>query len=895
MPENDTGKTANSTPASPEDAPKLDRRAAIAQARAIRREAAAKAGSNKERAAEAANSILEQAAPEPPRQPMHKQTAPVPVSNSTGRFGWLDEMRKPAVARANADEIVEQLIAEAEERASRPKSAAVTEPEVARKALVDQIVAESTPEVSDADTIVAQVLAETARSQSVQLEQLSYRRARPDISRAVSTLDDVRVEKKPAPVQVENVMQIGAPFAGIARPQPVVHGAAPAEPVMPPRQPIPPKAVHADVPVQVTETDAPDASAQEDNSPAEPVIPVVENEIAAEEAVAALVEEIAAEVEESAAPAEDEISDETEESAAPAEDEISDETDESAAAAEDEISAETEESAAPAEDENSAETKESAAPAEDEISAETEESAAAAEDEISAETEESAAAAEDEIPAPAPRYRRYNDSAAPDNTGAAEDYRQATRDARGYVKKLSRKTERAWSKEASSHRAAETEHRTEKRAAVWNIAACLLLLFGTAAGMILLERPTISAEENRMLATMPAFTPEGWLDGSYTNGVSEYYNDTVPYRSVFKSWTQKLRTLLGIQGLVIHGSVAAPAAAPEETTAETTVTTLQTEPGIEVTTTRATTAVTEDAPEEEPVQGAEMSGGILISNKRGIMLFGGWESMGENYANILNRFQADLPDVKMYNMVIPTNCSFYTPPEYQNLITSEKANIDYINNHLEGVIPVDAYSALEKHKDEPIFMRTDHHWSSLGSFYAAEKFSAAARVPFAPMSDYDRHAKEGYVGTLYTFSNDIILKNNPEEFFWYVPHAQFKTTYYNRSYGNPHEGSLFMDIENTMPVSWYMVYIAGDDHIVHVETETKNNRRLAVIKDSYGNALIPWLTSSFEEIYVIDMRYFDLNAVRFMQEHNITDVLFTMNSFSANSANADAIEKIRVQ
>lgn len=485
---------------------------------------------------------------------------------------------------------------------------------------------------------------------------------------------------------------------------------------------------------------------------------------------------------------------------------------------------------------------------------------------------------------------------------AAKQYRKSTAEAKAEVRKMRRKFDRSWQQEAGSLRAAETKRRTERKFAGWNTGVCLVLLFGIAAGMLIFERPTVSMEENRTLAKMPDISVENYLDGELTGGIAEHYNDTVPFRSTFKGWIQNLRSRFGLRSsAVIIGNAPAmqqdhteTETAPAETTLPA-LTTAVTEYAADLTTVSETTVTEAEEAPAEPAREGELTNNILIVDNRGIMLFGGWETMGENYANILNRYQEQLPDVKMYSMVVPTVCSFYTPEEFQHLITSEKANIDYINSVLKGVIPVDAYGALEKHKDEPIFMRTDHHWSSLGAFYAAEAFSAAARVPFAPISDYERHAKEGYVGTLYGFSNNIILKNNPEEFFWFTPKANYTTTYYNRSFGGGYEGSLFMDIENTAPVSWYMTYMSGDDHIVKVDTDMPNGRKLCVIKDSYGNALIPFLTSSFETVYVIDMRYFDLNAISFLREQGITDVLFAMNTFSANGPNTDKIETIRVQ
>lgn len=75
----------------------------------------------------------------------------------------------------------------------------------------------------------------------------------------------------------------------------------------------------------------------------------------------------------------------------------------------------------------------------------------------------------------------------------------------------------------------------------------------------------------------------------------------------------------------------------------------------------------------------------------------------------------------------------------------------------------------------------------------------------------------------------------------------------------------------------------------------KNGRKLAVVKDSYGNAIPGYLFGSYEEIYVIDMRYFDLNLVDFVKEQGVTDLLFTMVTYSAVGENAEKLEGLRTQ
>ena len=84
--------------------------------------------------------------------------------------------------------------------------------------------------------------------------------------------------------------------------------------------------------------------------------------------------------------------------------------------------------------------------------------------------------------------------------------------------------------------------------------------------------------------------------------------------------------------------------------------------------------------------------------------------------------------------------------------------------------------------------------------------------------------------------------------------------------------------------------MGGDEEIVHVETDAPNERTLFIIKDSYGNALVPFLTGSYKNIFVVDMRYFNLNIIQFMQEHNATDLLFAMNTFSATGSNFENLE-----
>ncbi len=445
---------------------------------------------------------------------------------------------------------------------------------------------------------------------------------------------------------------------------------------------------------------------------------------------------------------------------------------------------------------------------------------------------------------------------------------------------------------------------TEHKLMSFNVLVIITLFAAISLFLIFGKRPTKSEQENRDLAKCPKFSISSYLDGTFTAGFSEFFNDAVPCRSTFKTLISDFRACLGIDyddGVVLIGTP--PVIDNEKPTENTAL--------LEADTTEAgnanddnsepvpeTSAATESEeeettePPEEDVEG-EIANNILIIKDRGLMLYGGSFSTGQTYAETLNEYKAQLGDsVNVYSLVAPTAVTFYMPEKYSSYSASELDNIENINSYLNGVIPVDAYSNLYPHKDEAIYSRTDHHWQPLGAYYAAEAFAQTAGVDFAPLSEYETVTMEGYVGTLYGYTNEAVLKDNPEPFVYYKPQNQYTTTYYNTDMTNEREGSLLLNLDNIASSSWYLVFMGGDERITHVTTDCQNGRKLIIIKDSYGNALVPCLTQSFEEIWVVDMRYFEPGAIDFIKEHGITDVLFAMNTFSATGGNSAKLQDI---
>lgn len=291
-----------------------------------------------------------------------------------------------------------------------------------------------------------------------------------------------------------------------------------------------------------------------------------------------------------------------------------------------------------------------------------------------------------------------------------------------------------------------------------------------------------------------------------------------------------------------------------------------------------------------------VSGAVIVDTTgRGMPIFGG--GTGAVYAQSVNAVKEKVgAQVNVFSMVVPTQGSFYMPEGFT--MANEWDCIANINDQLYGIIPVDAYSALAAHTNEEIYARTDHHWMQLGAYYAAEEFvkTALIDVPFAPLEDYERYEVEGYLGKLYTWSEqDPTMGNNPETFVYYIAPNDFATYYMNPEDTDFVRGSMFV---NQGVSESYSRFMGGDMKVVHVETDVANGRKLLIVKDSYPNALVPCLTGSFEEIWTVDMRYlekmehFPHSISQIVEEQGITDVLFCMNTFSAVGENADNLPGI---
>lgn len=434
-------------------------------------------------------------------------------------------------------------------------------------------------------------------------------------------------------------------------------------------------------------------------------------------------------------------------------------------------------------------------------------------------------------------------------------------------------------------------------------AAVILSVIALAAVMLaVLPRPKTSELEKRELVPMPEFSVQALFSGEYFSGIAEHFSDTVPFREQLVVLNSRMKKAMGISSPTFYGTVDIVADDEGNSLEETPVLTepVQTEPIPQQTDIsageKAEETVSEPAVSETNVSettgiadfsnnGIVVDGVKMYGEDAGVMLFGGNKKQGARYAAAINQYKAALGDVNVYNMVVPTSVEFYLPKKYSKYSSSEKESIDYIYSCLSpDVTPIDAYSKLSEHTDEYIYLRTDHHWAPLGAYYAYTAFCEALGMDYHPITDYTEKVKDGFVGSLYGYTNDITLANAPEQFHYFLPPdvTYSVQTYYYDTLAPKNGGALFH--EYVEGANCYGMFLGADAIHTKITTSVKNGRKIVVFKESYGNAFVPFLVNNFEEIYVIDIRYFGTNAVDYIRKIGATDVLFIDNCFAANTS-----------
>ena len=260
----------------------------------------------------------------------------------------------------------------------------------------------------------------------------------------------------------------------------------------------------------------------------------------------------------------------------------------------------------------------------------------------------------------------------------------------------------------------------------------------------------------------------------------------------------------------------------------------------------------------------------------------------ENNYNSLAKLKQLYPNINMDFMLVPNAANIMSDklPLFAVTEDQNKQMDDFFKKIQSiGINPVDVRATFKKNKEKiELYYHTDHHWTTDGAYLAYQDF--AKKNKLNNNIKYDALAvKNDFRGTLASKSgftnglNDMIKIYLPKEGQNYKNSVIF--------YSDTKEKTTeFYKLNNLKKKDTYTVFGGSNHPIYSIKTPVSSQRKLLLIKDSYANSFIPFLSQDYREIIVIDPRYFFDDISEIIKANGITDVLFLYNAntfFNDNS------------
>lgn len=192
---------------------------------------------------------------------------------------------------------------------------------------------------------------------------------------------------------------------------------------------------------------------------------------------------------------------------------------------------------------------------------------------------------------------------------------------------------------------------------------------------------------------------------------------------------------------------------------------------------------------------------------------------------------------------------------------------DFYN--MVNVKTIDMYGALFAHKQEEIFYRTDHHWTTLGAYYGYAALSQQMGFPAAEQENYSPETvSTQFNGTLYSSSG--VRWVTPDKIERYVQDNGI--TVWSNFTGELEQGQLYAP-DYLEKKDKYSYFLGGVQPLCIISSQNAQEGKLLIIRDSYSDSLAPFLTENFAEIHLLDLRYYNMGVSQYIEENEITSVL----------------------
>lgn len=183
---------------------------------------------------------------------------------------------------------------------------------------------------------------------------------------------------------------------------------------------------------------------------------------------------------------------------------------------------------------------------------------------------------------------------------------------------------------------------------------------------------------------------------------------------------------------------------------------------------------------------------------------------------------------------------------------------------------VDVNQMLKAHKDEYLYYKTDHHWTTLGAYYAFTEYADKTGINIEKYTT--KLVTDKFYGTMSSKAN---LEIEADKVYIYEPDKEEEVSVrYNNS--TELKDSLY-EMSALDKKDKYSIFLGGNNPLVQITTNAENDRKVLVIKDSFAHCFIPFMISGFSKIDVVDLRYYNESIRKMIEESGYTDILVLYN------------------
>ena len=344
--------------------------------------------------------------------------------------------------------------------------------------------------------------------------------------------------------------------------------------------------------------------------------------------------------------------------------------------------------------------------------------------------------------------------------------------------------------------------------------AVFLLTLGIGGWM--LRDQSFSENENRYLQQKPQISAASILSGEFEETFQNYQDDQFPFRN---SWiTLKTASKLALFSKDLNGVYLGKDGYLIEKISE------------------------EDADRE-----------LFTANLQTIKEFCQRLPEGISKSVILVPTTAAIMDRKL-----PTGARPFDETSFAEEAAEQLKNLNY----------VDLYAAFKGEKGSQIYYKTDHHWTTEGARLAYGAWRRKMGKSDASLKELKKEVlSSDFQGTLY--SKVLWDDGTRDQVTAYIGSAQenWHVIADNKDIGGIYQKKYVNEKDK------YAVFFGGNYGRLEIKTGKKTGRNLLIIKDSFANAFAPFEAEDFDQVCMVDLRYFSGNLEAYLKENHITDLL----------------------